>query len=319
MKPNARSMIFLIISAILLAILVFPIQRKRVSFSELRWQRKANLLAIDDMVRNGQRGLLMLRLTDGKEQFIIGQWRAHFTDNGNVIVTEVFPENATPMNKTRLYYFEKGERIMPITVDKLPAEGRVIGASENPKATYLAIGVRTTKSGTLYCIIERVGSTPPSCKQLELSSITDARWNPEADHEFVIKTTAGELFVYDPWIKDPKRLYPDSDAARFQALLKLFTPVDTSPRRVEGIRGTRTFSRFLGLLLVRDKQGWSWHRVPALARIAWLSDGEHVLVKTRNDLSILELQTGTETLLLTDPTMATRRIRFRNQTVDETL
>ncbi len=319
MKPNAKSIIFLVISTTLLTVLILPIQRKHSPFSELRWQRTANLLAIDDMMRNGQRGLLMLRLTDGKEQFIIGQWRAHFTDSGNVIVTEVFPENATPMNKGLLYYFERGERIMSITVDKLPAEGRIIGASENPNATYLAIAVRTAKSGTLYCIVERIGSTPPSCKQLALGAITDARWNPDANHEFVMKTTSGQLFVYDPWKKKPEQLFADSDALRFQKLSKLFTPVNTSPRQVLGIHGTRTFWRFLGLLLVLDKQGWSWRRVPALARIAWLSDGEHVLLKTRNNLLILELATGKQTLVLTDPSMATRRIRFHNQTIDETL
>ena len=254
-----------------------------VSYTDLHWEQPPGLIALNPVKKNNERGLLFLRLRDGEEQFLAGEWKTNFTPYGNVFVYGYAPNSATE-KKQILYYIESGERISRITIKNQP--GEIVAVQENPKTSYLFIEFTNNKR-TSFCLVERYGSTGnTNCKQLDVSTIARGAWNPNAERELVIKIAGDEIYTFDPWEKRPVKI--SSKNPHYSELKNVFTRQPNADSSHQGIF-QHSFST---ILAVKEKSTIRFFRIPKSAQTTWLTDKNHILLKTKNEAGILELSTN---------------------------
>lgn len=244
-----------------------------ITLSELAWEEPPSFVAINTIERDGRSGLLFIRLADGQEQFLPGSWQVMVNASNAYAWGEVPAEGDQPAT-WRLFHFSGDGLIYPIALDHV--DGHITRLEENPAGTYLMLEV-TRDNATAFCLIERSHSEAPACQQLNVSNISTARWNPAKERELVINTTSHELFTFNPWEKQPQFVDPAVDATTHQTLARLFT--DADPRPVPG---------------------WLKWRFPARS-FTWAVDYNHVIRQQAGRLSVIELSTGHQATVLTDP------------------
>lgn len=279
-----------------------------VPLSALHWERPPVLLTVSDVQRNGQSGSLLVRPTDGKEQFLPGAWRLSFSESG----VYAFPESSSSADRPeqRLYFFEGNEHIREITINNLP--GSLRSVRESPSRTHLVLEV-TKEFSTIFCVTERFGTAPPACQQLGVGAVAESVWNPAQDRELVIRTETGSILTFDPLEKKPRFVDAKTDHARHEELSRLF---QRHPAREGGSAGaggpSRAFRRFLNLVFVLDKQGnRRVARVPLGARVALFGDDEHLLAVQPGRLDIIELSSRSRSPLARERGIGSGTVRYR--------
>lgn len=307
-------LVAILILLIILPPLIFPFHA--INLQDLKWTKASALLAVYDIQRDGKPGLLFLRLKDGKEQFIIGNWQVDYSDIGNAFVYGEPIIGEPDKVGQQIYVIENAAQLFHLQL--LKAKNPIVSIQENPAQTYLAIETRSDHSSA-YCIIEKISNKPQSCAQLNVQgTITQGRWNPKKERELVLKTETEEIYVRDAWDIKVKHIEASTDPALYQELTALFNPVDKEHTLI-AFEGTYSFKRWLNFILIRHEKGWQLQRIPIFSKIDWLVDSRHLLVKTRNQLAILELTTGNLAPLLQEPGLGEKMIEFRNGSVDQTL
>lgn len=259
---------------------VRTIRIAQVTYADLHWDNAPGLIALSPSQKNGETGLLFIRLRDGKEQFLAGNWKMDFTSYGNTFIYG-YPPTFSKENKQQLYYIESGEKISRVDIVNQPGEIKTI--QENPQTSYLFIEFSDDKNSS-FCIVERYGSGDTSCKQLDVTKISRGVWNPKKERELVIKTSASELYTFDPWEKRPIKI--SSSDSQFGALSALFESAKPQPVLQNILQFT-----FLNVLIVKEGSKFQFFRVPFNAKTAWLIDTDHILFKEKNASGILERST----------------------------
>lgn len=270
---------------------------------DLLWKQEPNLLALSNIERLDQAGLLFIRLQDGKEQFIAGNWQVNFSDSGAYVFGE-FPEGYSKQTDQQIYFISN-DRIHEITLTGF--SDQITAVHEDPTATYIFIETLSEKS-TFYCIAKRILDGSPSCQQLNINKPTRAQWNPEQEWELMLKTEEGKLYTYDPQEKKMHFISPDDKPEQHQQLTLLFT-ASIKPQQFMLGDQENNFWRFLNIVLVKNAEGWSWHRIPLRTqKIAWLADDEHLLIVEQHRLSILELPTNKLAPVIEEDTVGRKTI-----------
>lgn len=252
----------------------------QASFTDLHWSKTPGLIVLSPSQRDGKTGLLFIRLRDGKEQFLAGNWKADFTPYGNVFVYG-YPPSDMDENKQQLYYIESGEKISHIDIKNSP--GAISAVQENPKASYLFIEF-TNDTSTSFCIIERYGPQDTDCKQLDVTQVSQGKWNPTKERELVIKTSTHELYTFDPWEKRPIKI--NSSDSNYQTLTALFE--QGKPQL--SVKQTMQFA-FLNILAIKEGPLLQLFRIPFGAQTAWIIDTDHILFKAHNAIGVIERST----------------------------
>lgn len=299
---------------IILPRLIFPFHT--VTLQDLKWSKAPALIAIHNIQREGKKGLLFLRLKDGKEQFIIGHWQVDYSDIGNAFVygEPIIGEPDKPGQQ--IYVIENASQLFHLQL--LNAKNPIVSIQENPAQTYLFIETRG-ENQSAYCIIEKLSSKPQSCAQLNVqNTITQGIWNPKKERELVLKTNNGEIYVRDAWEAKIKHIEEQTEPELYKELTALFNH-HYKEHTITASEGPHSFIRFMNFILVKHEKGWRLQRVPLGSKIDWLVDDNHLLVKTRDQISILEFQTGNLAPLLKEPGVGEKMIEFRNAQVDQSL
>lgn len=258
---------------------------KTVPLSELKWEKDPSVIALAPIVRGGKEGTLIIRFLDGNERFIEGRARIfHISENSLILIPRDIPKDYS--GDVPFYYIEHGRKIFQLTFAY--HYGNIVNVTENKDRTYLAIESYNGEN-TQVCVIERIGDTKqPACQQLTISGQTQSLWNPEKDRELLIYTQTNEIITFDPWEKRPHRVRADGDAKQYAHLLSIIQ----APQPQQGIFEGGSLRQVLFSIIRTTPQGWGMYLIPPFSHAYWLSDSEHVLVHTGDDLWIMEYATG---------------------------
>lgn len=293
------------------------------SLEKLHWENDPGIIAFQKNNKPSEEQLLLLRLKDGKEQPLSGLWNVNFSDTGAVFVFGKYTpkKDSKELLRQKLFYIERGtQKIHDIDVSN--TSGDIISVQENPRATYLVIHVKT-KQSSVYCLLERITTfEKPECKQLTISGVTDALWNPKKDHELVIKTSNDGIVLLDPWEKEPHTLLGSKNSALRKELLTLFSQKYKSSV-ISFSGGERKMFHILNIIVIRDTYGsqkkFTWYHTPFSSHVAWLKDGNHLLIKEKGAIRILELSSKKIVTFMTFDPLNPAFVSFRNQAVDQKL
>jgi hypothetical protein len=245
-------------------------------------------IALSPVERDGYSGILLVRLSDGIEQFIAGDWNVNFSPQGTLYAFGYFPDGYSSQTGQQVYVIES-DNITDITVSGI--DGNIASIRENALGTYMLIEVVHDDVRT-YCLTERDTNQTPVCTQLTIPDGGTAQWNPFADHEVVIQNGVGQILLYDPWNPGFRDVSAD-DHEQLNALNALFT---------EPVNEPRTIYNFANLAVVKQGGAWHWLRIPWFAKIAWLADQTHLLASTQDQLIVIDTvqQTYSEVIPYTE-------------------
>lgn len=259
----------------------------------------------------------MVRLEDGKDQFFPGKWNTSLTSQMNAYVFGEFPKDYPTTQKGQQLYFVHSAR----EIENIPLKnfiGEITGVMENQKATYMMVTLRQDGVYTL-CILEREGKEGKLC-DLQFKPGTDnvlALWDPTHVNKAVMRDVHNGIYTYNPW--DEELAYrivdPEQEKDEYERLLKLFETEATNTNVLEG----RKLKKILNIAVVTTDEKTNYYRVPLFSKIAWLSDAQHILVKTRDKIEVYELPTKIYAPILTFPGLWQKEIILRNQNFDQKL
>lgn len=289
---------------------------------DLNWKKDPGNIVISDIYRNESdrnkfyKGILALNLRDGKEQFIAGDWKVNLTNKGNIFAYGKFPAGYSDQKSQQLYYILQAGNIY--NIDLNGNRGDITFAAENDAGNYMALKMTKGNSDT-FCVSPTPGiDKEPSCflQFQSLSHASKGLWNPDQDHELVIKNSANTFYTYDP-LKDshPQRVDPKSES--FQRLDDLLKK-GGNMYSLKSEESKKLYS-FLNFVITRETTGWSLFRIPLSAKTARLADREHLLIKERNQLSIVELGTRKKSILLKELAIGKKPLQFHKDEFDEVL
>lgn len=188
------------------------IKLEKINISNEKWLEQPGLIAIQ-YKENNQPIHSFLRLSDGKEEKLQGNWNYKFFFQDEIAIFGSKPEN--PNDQMLFILNTKGGTMLNPSI--LP--GPVFSVSQNPKGTYLllsgVIPATATSTQTYYtCVTERKGHLD-SCleirkdilknEKIDSTSSFQSFWDLNDSRRLAIKEIGGKnrLFFYDPWEKSP--------------------------------------------------------------------------------------------------------------------
>lgn len=303
------ALVVLLLAAALETVIYFRLPLQEIPLDKIQWTINPYLVALGPIKRDGNAGLLLLRVRDAKEQLLAGEWLTNFGSRGNVYTFGSLPGEQASTTK-RIYDFEENDKILPLLVKK--KEEKIVSVQENRRGTYLFIEMRSDKR-TVFCLLERLAGQEQDCIDLTVGSATEGRWNPAVDQELALSDKKGNIWSVDPWAEKDRIRGIDrvNDAAHYRELAAIFENKLSPDAGVTTSPSAKKVWTFLNFALVRGPKDWSVYRIPLWAQAGWLSDGEHLLIKERSRLSILELKTRSLATLLTDPQIGQATAFFR--------
>lgn len=244
-----------------------------VVLSGLQWT-SPQFLALSSVQRDGYPGILFVRLSDGTEQFIAGDWKTNLSQKGNAYAFGYFPDGYSTQIGQQVYAIQPTS-VTDITVSD--TAGAIVSIRENGSGTYMLIEMLQDDT-RFYCLAELNTEQTPVCTDITVPGGGTARWNPLADHEVVIQNAVGEILLYDPWNPGFRDVSAD-DSEQFNALNDLFTDTADPPAAVYN---------FGNLAVVKSAGTWQWLRIPWFAQVALIGDSSHLLALTSNSLVVID-------------------------------
>ena len=288
---------------------------KPVNLESLKWQKIPNIIAISDSHRENNDGILFVKLQNGDEQFIAGQWEVSFTDSGNVYAFGEFPPNYSSQKGQQLYLISDDEKIYDIEINI--DNNTIISIQESHDTAYMLVEIKTA-TGKIYCVAEQTNTEKSTdCEQINISGEGQGLWHPNKDHEAVVKDNNDNIFTLDPWNPILNHIDSGNESEQYTELLAFFKDQDQNkPNTVDN----KTFWKIANLIVVKDNDGgWSFHPVPFFAKTNWISDGEHLLIKEGNKLSVLDIMTHELATVLEEDGIGNHKIQFRVTNIDQIL
>lgn len=301
----------LIIAGVVLGILVFGLLGLQQFFgyqtttlSAMTWKDdKPPLIAIPDETREGHTGLLFVRLQDAKEQFIAGTWDESFTDAGDTFAFGTFPPGYSSSTGQQMYAIRGGTKIY--SIDLKGMNGTVWSVDESKNLAYLAVSLAGSH-GPSVCVSDWSGTDKPTCDAARAPGLVKSVWDPASDHILVSEDASGTIYAMDMWnngLVSSTKLLAGSTSTEYARLSSLFNP--PPPKEPDMWK--------LGDFLVVDDAGqWSLHRVPSGAKLGWLDDGAHLLVKQADHVGVYDLKTSRYAPVLDESGIGLKRIVYRH-------
>lgn len=221
--------VWIVVTLLVLAIAIvstfaFHERPEVVELQDLQFSNGSPMIALQGYVQQDERGVLLLNLATGEEQFFPGQWEVFLSATHTAYIKGEWPrtsDRAQTEPGEQLYEVRHGRSITRLQVAEFI--GHMQWIEENLKQTYVLIAVKRGDRVS-YCVQARdeLVQDAPVCDYFQAPEGTRAVWNPSKDHEAVFLSPAGELFVMDPFEATVGQVSATDEPDRFASLLALF-------------------------------------------------------------------------------------------------
>lgn len=263
-----------------------------VAVSDIPWKQAPPLLVFQNIEREGNTGLLFIRITDGKEQFLPGTWDV--THNRDVFYAfGKLPDTFAESNRTKIVYATNEQLHW---IDGGPLSQTIRAVKENATRSHFFIEMES-QEGRQYCIAERVFDGALSCKQLSINKPTRAFWNSNDAQSLILLTeNGGTIYVYDVQEGSMRALDPRQQPEEYGMVAGL-----AQDSREDEWR-THDFFRLLNIIVFKQGPVWAWYHIPLRTQSVFLfRDMNHALVVERDRISVLTFSLRTSAPLITQP------------------
>lgn len=261
-----------------------------VPLETLSGPNQPTFIAIDEVERNQQTGLLVLRLTDAQQQFLPGDWQVSFVGLDQLYAFGSFPSEETQYSGQQLFLFE-GDQIMDLKVKNIP--GKITQVTENASGTQIRISA-SSQDTTFYCFSSLVAGTALACNQLNIESGGLATWDPDNEEQILVSKPSGEIYTYnfaDPGLVEVDATQDADRFSRFKTALDSSQPPATSQPSV---------FKVLSWIFVRTSAGWEYVKTPIFSTVSMLNNEGFGVFLTRTELKIFNAQAHVQSSLVSE-------------------
>lgn len=270
---------------------------EEVDIANITWETIPEKLVFKPVERASQKGLLVTRLSDGVEQFYVGEWDVAFESGSNVYIFGAENEES----EQKVFRINAQDKVSEISVPK--EFGTVVDVSQNANASYVSIQTKY-QNVSYVCIAELNEDIDLSCNKLAILGDIESIWSPDNEHEALFRSSTKDsykIFALDPWVDTDIRSYED-EAEEYDQYLSYF----------EKEAKQRGFVRkFLNIAYIElDDRKYIQH-VPLNSKLALFADYEHLLIKNGDKVEVQEFSTKKRAELYTLPDLEKTTIYFR--------
>lgn len=260
--------------------------------SDLRWAKNAPTFVIEkEAAKKAYTGPLFIRLRDGKDQFIAGNWDLSF-DESNIFAYGNFAKSTSTADATSTSIFSPttGPYVLRIDEDAIAIleqkklNGKALSGINSLNGSY--IGLTIDSKDHPFCVIETTADQKDRpCIDVPVDQTDEVAWNPMVDHEIVTRSATGSIATIDLW--DGSAMHKNvltrvDNQKKYDTLTHAFPAKQDEQTKIQ---------RAMGVTAIRNEKGWHFFRLPSDARVTMLSDENHLLIQEKNDLQILEIST----------------------------
>ena len=226
-----------------------------------------DLFIINNVQQNGEKGLLSVRATDGAPFFLPGNWNVQFSKN---------------------YLFAFSEQKLNIltestinTISLSDQDAEISSVETNTQETLLAI-VSNKNTSSRICIIPLIQASQSDCLTVDINKLSETRWDPEIEGVLIVKTSDNLLYTYTVENKKMHAVVIDNEPVKLKELNSLFENTTKEPK---------SNRLFLTMLFNISNTHPQIFRVSAKTERAIQLDDNHILLKEKNALRVLETDT----------------------------
>lgn len=257
-----------------------------IVLQKMHWKKQPSIIFLSPVVKNNKQGAMLVRVSDGKENFLPGDWNVSFADTGTTYI----------FSGAKIYSINDSEKIIPL---ELPHKGAVIEEIiENKEGNFIAIKYSDSKNSNKYCIMPKgllLGEKPILCAEI---GVTDGEgwgmWHPEEDAVFLFKNSKQEFYIWNDFSKKPTFIDKDLSAELYATVRNYFS----NDRRLTKPKGINLF----GIIIFKNKKGESvFIRKSFRASAGFIQDASHIWMHDADTLFIYDLEKKVRSRLFTSP------------------
>lgn len=275
----------------------FFLQVEEVGIEDITWESIPAKIAFNPVERASQNGLLITRLSDGVEQFYVGEWDTAFEFGNNVYIFG--SENKE--SEQKVFRINAQDKVSEITIPK--EFGEVVDVSQNANASYISIQTKY-QNVSYVCVAELANNIDLNCNKLAILGDIESIWNPENEQEALFKSSAKDsykIFALNPWNDVEPRSY-EKEAKEYEQYLSYFERKGEQRGRVH---------KFLNIAYIElDGRRYLQH-VPLNSELVLFADYEHILIKNKDTVEVQEFSTKKRAELYTLPELENTTIYFK--------
>ncbi len=282
----------LVILIVALSVAWGQVRTTEAKLSDLHWDKNAQSFIIETNAKKDKfTGPLLIKLHDGKDQFISGDWTLSF--NGpDVFGYGNFAKSSSTADvaatSTSIFSPHTGPYVMQVADDKISIlEEKNLAApialgSHSINSSYF--GLQLKNDDHTFCIIELTEDRKDRpCVTVPVTKDDLVAWNPMIDHQLIVRSSTGTISSIDVWDGKDMKKTPIESASQRQTLNRTIAEqIPLSPLEMR---------RYWNILAVKLATGWKAFHIPAGSHATLLSDNDHVLIREKNTLSVLEIST----------------------------
>lgn len=258
------------------------------SLSDVAFSRDSHKIVLTNVNRRGENGTLILRLTDGEDQFFPGDFNFSYGNDRRLYVFgDVQLEDRL---KRVLYVVNELDGIKE--VDASDVGGPISKVIESPDGNYIIIRFEVDGVSE-HCISERDIDGNLKCDRYASTENPDVIWHPEKPHHTLFRA-AQKIREIDQWSPDPTTYRQDENPDEYQKLDDFFNADNQQTSWTDGI-----YSIGVGhVAFPYERTTWMPYFIPGSGVATWIYNYDHILVKTDTSLSLYALSSKKVTPLV---------------------
>ncbi len=265
------------------------------SLSDLTWNNETQIVFVKNAIQDGKRGMLSLRVSDGLSAFFPGDWSVNFSPNFAFLFREQEIQFISKTAIERIQFNDPLAQIQAVT--------------ENPTGTRVAIVMQRDTISRI-CLSLLVDIKHLSCQTLDINKPLKVQWHPTQEDVLLVNTSDGLFYSYTVPTGKMNSLTTKKESEEYAFASALFqqpsTTFDVAPFFLGVLNtGTTTQSEFQQINLFTQ-------------HVAWFDDQQHILLKERNALKILEPASRRTATLLEQPWIDAASIVMRQKETTST-
>lgn len=235
-----------------------------VSLNALTWAQPPLPILLTQVEHEDQTGLRSIRPSDGSSAFFAGDWQVSFDQSMAFAFQGPIVLVVTDVSVRRIELDDPSVQVQSIRVDETGHR--------------LAIVTRLAEK-TRICFTQITNETIDDCQTLDINKPADVRWQQDLP---LVKVGETELYTYTLAQSAMKSIDAENEASRYEEVAEQFAETPES---------SASIPLPLGLLSTTQQKPPFFIRLGLSAQEAIWLDSDHLLIKQKNAVKILERST----------------------------